>query len=564
MYRIIVSLALIVVTGGALTFGATRAFFSDTETATANVMTAGAIDLKIGNDSYYNGAENGPTSWEATDLTVEKFFDFDDLKPGDYGEDTISLTVETNDAYLCADFTLTAHADNSQTEPEALEDANGLAEAELAPLVNFLWWADDGDNVLEDDEKVITGPAPVGLLPLNQTYPLTLADSDQNIWTGQGGPVVGNDTYHIGKAWCFGTMGVAPLEQDESGSLRSPADNNDGVGAAGTPEDGGYTCDGSQLGNESQTDSLTADVSFRAVQARNNPGFQCAMPNRTRLTLVKNVLPSGPFNDPATAWTLSADGPGTNSDISGVTGAVSVTNASVTPGTYNLSEAGPTAYTGSQWSCTGGTQVDGDTVTIAEGQNVVCTITNYVACTPTERFADSVVDSNQGERKNGTAVTPDRINPAFALGAPQSSGASFDNPVVASSFFSLGFDEIPAEDSTPTEGGWIVLEFTDNYIVDGPGNDIRAWEVTGGTSYPVEKIKIEVSQNGSAWYVLESSADRDAEADLADVGLSWAQYVRITDVSVRSEFEDTADGYDLDAVSALTCGSRQPVQSDLR
>ena len=55
----------------------------------------------------------------------------------------------------------------------------------------------------------------------------------------------------------------------------TPAGNNDGDLLSGTPSDGGISCDGSNEGNESQTDSLTADVSFRAVQARNNSAFEC-------------------------------------------------------------------------------------------------------------------------------------------------------------------------------------------------------------------------------------------------------------------------------------------------
>jgi predicted ribosomally synthesized peptide with SipW-like signal peptide len=286
MKRLVFSLVTIVFAGSVIAAGATGAYFSDTETSIGNTFTAGTIDLTIGNSSYYNGVATSSTSWAATNLTIEKFFNFLDLKPDDYGEDTISLHVATNDAYLCADVTLTSNNDNTQTEPEALVDANGLTTGELANLVNFLWWADDGDNVLETGENVISS-GPIGALTLNQPFKFALADSDQNIWTGNGGPVAGNTTYHIGKAWCFGAIGTAPITQDNSGVLMSPAGNNNGNGTSGEPEDGGITCDGIALGNESQTDSLTADVSFEAMQARNNPGFQCestpiftACPNR--------------------------------------------------------------------------------------------------------------------------------------------------------------------------------------------------------------------------------------------------------------------------------------------
>ncbi len=461
MQRIFLSVALIVVAGGSVAFGVTKAFFSDSETSVANVFTAGAIDLKIDNESYYNGVLNASTTWEQKDLTIEKFFDFGDLKPSDYGEDTISIHVDNNDSFVCADVTLTSNNENGQTEPEAeVDNTAGENEGELASLVNFIWWADDGDNVLEDDETVISGPGAIGALTLNEAHTITLADSETNIWNenNEGGPLAGSETMYIGKAWCFGEMGTDPLTQDNSSVNRAPNLDNNNDQEIGTPEDGGVTCNGSLLGNESQTDSLTADVQFIATQARHNADFKCN-------------------SEPV-----------------------------------------------------------------------------FTACTlPVQTYASNVVDFNQGVRKNGTPVTVDRTNPSYALGAPQSIGTPFDSPVVPNSFFSLGFNS----STTIVEGGSIVLEFGSGYIVDGSGNDLRAWEVTGGTSYPTEKIKIEVSQNGSSWFLVTASADRDTEADLASSGLAWAKYVRITDVSPRAPFEATADGYDLDAVSALNCGVLQ-------
>ncbi|MCA9356794.1 hypothetical protein H6784_04815 [Candidatus Nomurabacteria bacterium] len=546
MKRIITSLFLITVVTGAVVLGGTNAFFSDVESSTANTFAAGAIDLKVDNESYYNGKVNEETSWDLVDLTVEKFFDFLDLKPSDYGEDTISLHVETNDAYLCANVTLTSNEENLINEPESLVDqTDGPGEGELAGLVNFIWWADDGDNVFESDEVVIS-QGNLGELGIGNTYPITLADSDENVWTGVGGPVPGNETLYLGKAWCFGTIGTDPIEQDGKTDAMSPAGNNNGNDVDGEPEDGGITCDGSLLGNESQTDTLTADVTFEAVQARHNDDFQCTATPRTTLTLVKQLLNG---DNVVTDWTLEAAGP---TNISGLTGEVGITNAAVLAGSYNLSESGPGEYEATNWSCSGGNQIDGDTVEIADGDNVVCKISNYLVCDPKLAYADDVVSSDQGVRKNGTGIALDRTDPTKALGAPQSSGAPYDNPVVPGSFFSLGFNPV----TTATSGGSIVVKFNDSYIVDGPGNDLRVWEITGGTDYPVEKVKIEVSQNGISWFEVASSLDRDAEADLFASGLTWARYVRLTDVSDRSLFEATADGFDLDAFSALNCADR--------
>ena len=120
LQRIVLSLGVIVFVG-AVVVGATGAFFSDTETSSGNTFTAGAIDLGIDNESYYNGVRNEGTSWAISyDLDdgagpstgdAYLFFDFKDLKPGDWGEDTIGVTVNNNDAYACAYVKLTEDAE---------------------------------------------------------------------------------------------------------------------------------------------------------------------------------------------------------------------------------------------------------------------------------------------------------------------------------------------------------------------------------------------------------------------------------------------------------------------
>ena len=284
MKRIILSLGMIVFVG-AIVAGATGAFFSDTETSTGNTFSAGAIDLGVDNTSYYNGVSNPGTSWQLSydmdlctvpnpdynptgDPPVDPegdsatlpcmFFNFDDLKPGDWGEDTISLHVNNNDSYLCADVTLTSNDDNGLTEPEGDDGdvTDGAGNGELQRYVKFVWWADDGDNVLENDETPIHQNVPLG------TGTVALADSDENIW-GDQGPLPGGSDRYIGKAWCFGDLTLTPVAP----------------GAGDPTVNGGITCDGSNVNNISQTDSMTADISFRAVQSRNNSDFQCVTPS---------------------------------------------------------------------------------------------------------------------------------------------------------------------------------------------------------------------------------------------------------------------------------------------
>ena len=283
--RILISGAVILA-AAALIIGGTFAFFSDTETSEDNTFVAGAIDLKIDNESYaidntipeFDGpigelVASPNTSWSTTDLTDQKFFDFVDLKPGDYGEDTISIEVGSNDAWLCAAAQVTQDTDETCTDPENADDPTCLApdNGELDEDVNFAFWKDDGDNVLEGDEVAsifLAGP----ISGLGGQGKIALVDSD-------GGPlgpspVTGGSTSYIGKAWCFGAFGADPETQDglgKVGTLQNPNNIPNGPLDRTT----GFTCDGSGVDNAAQTDKVVGDIQFYAEQSRNNPDFTC-------------------------------------------------------------------------------------------------------------------------------------------------------------------------------------------------------------------------------------------------------------------------------------------------
>lgn len=268
----------VILVAAALVIGGAFAFFSDTETSTGNTFTAGAIDLQIDNTSYAidhnipgfqnpTGAfvENGANSWDLTDLTVEKFFNFEDLKPGDYGEDTISVHVNDNDAWLCAAARITSDSDNGFSEPEDevfgtnSDNDDGTVDGDLDNGLNFAFWVDDGDNVFEVGEPApfLTGP----LSGLNPEGKIALSDSSD---TGPFGdtPIPGDETVNIGKIWCYGALAADPADAGNG----SPADR----------QETGFTCDGSGVGNIGQTDTVTGDLQFYAVQSRNNTSFACS------------------------------------------------------------------------------------------------------------------------------------------------------------------------------------------------------------------------------------------------------------------------------------------------
>ena len=258
-------------TVAAVAIFATGAFFQDTETSSDNIFTAGSIDLGIDNHSYYNGLPNPGTTWrvdyDLSDNPARQFFNFTDVKPGDWGEDTISLHVRDNNSWLCADVTLTRDDDNGLVEPEVDDGdtTDGPGNGELADHINFYWWADDGDNVFETDERLLPS-GPLGALSVGQTATVALADSVTNIWTNlPEDPLTPEDVRFVAKAWCFGNTTMTPYEQDEGNRQNGPDDRP-------------VICDGSQETNVTQSDSLTADISFRAVQSRNNGGFLCNPP----------------------------------------------------------------------------------------------------------------------------------------------------------------------------------------------------------------------------------------------------------------------------------------------
>lgn len=268
MRKILSSLFVLAVVAVAIT-GGTVSYFSDTETSLDNTFVAGTIDLKVANTGYYSNNEgllNPDTTWTLTDLTDEVFFNFDDVKPGDWGINTTALSFSSNPAYLCANITLTESAENTYLEPES-EDGDeteaGQWAGELDQELRFFAWLDnDGDNVYETDETIIFNGL-VSDLPqgdVNAGYTFALADSATNLYGTLGEALAPDVSYHIGHGWCYGDINVY-------GATPGAGDPND---------DPGFSCDGSSTTNIAQSDSVMGDISFYAVQSRNNTDFVCS------------------------------------------------------------------------------------------------------------------------------------------------------------------------------------------------------------------------------------------------------------------------------------------------
>jgi hypothetical protein len=290
-------------------------------------------------------------SWLQTTLGPNnKFFNFDDIKPGDNGEDTISLHV-SNNSWICANITTTSNNDNTVTPPEiaAGDDASSTV-GELAQNTYVFGWVDNasssdfkaGDNKWERGEQVLFGPIPLSSIVGSSSLILPLADSQH------GSALIASTTNYIGVAWCTGTMDVS------------------------VP--GVIKCDGSTLGNIIQTDSATADVTLTATQSRNNPSFLCGSSTpTTTLTVIKTVV--GTTSVASSAFTIHVK----NASSTDIAGSPQPGSSSGT--TYSGLAAG--AYTVSENATPGGFNevISGDcaadgTITLANGDNKTCTITN--------------------------------------------------------------------------------------------------------------------------------------------------------------------------------------------
>ncbi len=197
---------------------------------------------------------------------------------------------------------------------------------------------------------------------------------------------------------------------------------------------------------------------------------------------------------------------------------------------------------------------------------------------------------------------------AFAAAGPAGAGEPFGDPWLdrvrsfepgASAGF--GADQLPtivlggpeglgdAAGSTDVvslgDGGRIVVSFDDNGVVDGPGDDLVVFENAfwSGPLLFAELAYVEVSADGRNWHAFPYDAQTGEglagrapvhanstngqdpldpasggdRFDLADVGLGFARYLRLTDVGgeIRDPGDDsfagTKGGFDLDAAAAI-------------
>jgi predicted ribosomally synthesized peptide with SipW-like signal peptide len=256
MRTILFSLMVIGIASTLLGTG-TLSYFSDTEISYDNSFTAGTIDMLIDCHSthyqFWPGEGNvlveEPIIFGEKDLVQgDRIFNWHDIKPGDFGEATISIHVYDNDAWGWMRVTNAMETGGILSEPEFNELGVGETDdGELSQNMMIMIWVDEGahDGFGNDpvewncDEKCPTCDCDGG--------------EGDNIWQDDYEPVIFEGTmydfiygdpilftqnvmeacvtYYIGWAWSI------PVE----------------------------------VGNIIQGDTLVFDIEFYAEQYRNNP-----------------------------------------------------------------------------------------------------------------------------------------------------------------------------------------------------------------------------------------------------------------------------------------------------
>ena len=203
------------------------------------------------------------------------------------------------------------------------------------------------------------------------------------------------------------------------------------------------------------------------------------------------------------------------------------------------------------------------------------------AASPTKKDASmaSVLDAGVRADRFATTVVSFTPGTCAGFGADEMPGVVLGPPVGAPA--GQGSTDVVSLGS----GGEIVLSFAPNALVDGPGVDLLVFEnafvVAGTSSTFAEPGEVSVSDDGETWTTFPCTATAapwgacagwhavaqpgpDVSPvvpsqiggdpfDLADIGITRAQFVRIRDkTSQRCTSQGpTTNGFDLDAIAAV-------------
>ena len=161
-------------------------------------------------------------------------------------------------------------------------------------------------------------------------------------------------------------------------------------------------------------------------------------------------------------------------------------------------------------------------------------------------------ETSQGETIRfalGAVAFADR---AVRFAPTQSLAAAYSDPAQAVGAPDYETDRCPAGDEcylTLTSGGVAVFEFTNNTLLDGPGDDIAIFEI----GPDVEATTVEISVDGRDYIRLGRVEGSAASLDIAGRGPQGARFrfVRLTDDPSQGGSGGRTPGADIDAVGAI-------------
>lgn len=144
MKKILMSVLTVALVSAAV-FGATRAYFSDTETSTGNTFTAGSLNLQIG--------ESDPTTWT---------FSADNIKPGYNGNHDVDIkNTGSVDGDVSIDVAVSNSDEGATPESETETEAGNGGELDDQMRICIYMQEDQGvggfDNVTCGFANVLNG-----------------------------------------------------------------------------------------------------------------------------------------------------------------------------------------------------------------------------------------------------------------------------------------------------------------------------------------------------------------------------------------------------------------------
>ncbi|SDM61786.1 SipW-cognate class signal peptide [Halogranum gelatinilyticum] len=207
-------------------------------------------------DSFYTGYVDGDEGL---------MFSLNDVKPKDEGEATISLHLCDNPGYIGVTANVLENSENGIVEPE---DSAGDVSSDDGELANYIyvrvWMDDDCSNTLNGEETALYQGSLAGLVEaVNESASSqTPVDGLQLMGAGNNG-CFAPGVHCVAFDWYFI---CEPEDFDLPSDAIAQGTIGDELDAAGIPRDV----------NVAQTDRLSFELGFNAVQCRHNtpPAFR--------------------------------------------------------------------------------------------------------------------------------------------------------------------------------------------------------------------------------------------------------------------------------------------------